>query len=244
MTIVASASPGQRYPDECYMKGVAALVSAARSARDRLSDDTWRVITSLQEELDRLHARIGVEAADHDLVQPQAIFQHAGHVAEQGPVQQADQVQEMFVVALVRRAGQQEQIPSFVPDHLGQFVVLGRGLLFLAQMMGFVEHRQIPIRAGLEFRQMAARLERVDAGDDEVLRFPHIAPPIGEVAAQDPELLQSKPVVQLLPPVLRQAGWADDQHSLGLAPGDRLANDHPRFDGLSQSDFIGHEDPP
>lgn len=32
---------------------VAALVSAARSARDRLSDDTWRVITSLQEELDR-----------------------------------------------------------------------------------------------------------------------------------------------------------------------------------------------
>ncbi len=32
LTIVATASPGQRYPDECYMKGVAALVSACRQS--------------------------------------------------------------------------------------------------------------------------------------------------------------------------------------------------------------------
>jgi hypothetical protein len=92
-------------------------------------------------------AGVGLGAPVDYLVQPVALLHHLVRPLEQGRVQELDQHPEAEVIALVRRRGEQDQVPGVVAQRLGQLVVLGLAHLAAGavrgQVMRLVEHHQV-----------------------------------------------------------------------------------------------------
>jgi hypothetical protein len=83
--------------------------------------------------------------------------------------------------------------------------------------------------------------ESVNRDDNPIVSLPHSGILVSEIAAQYVEV-QTKAPIQLSLPVADQSCRADDQDPLSLVATGELANDHPGFDGLAQTDLVGNEE--
>ena len=186
-------------------------------------------------------------APDHDAVQQSAVVGDRLGAGEQLVVQELDQRPELEGVALVRRRGEEEQVPAVVAQRLGEAVVPGgRGLLAAAgtrQMVRFVEDHEVPRGGGQQALHPAVLLEGVDGADDARVPLPGRGTVVAEIAAEHVEG-QAKAAGQLVAPVLEQPGRRHDQDPGRFAARDQLADEHPRLDGLAQPDLVREEQPP
>ena len=134
------------------------------------------------------------------------------------------------MVALMGRSREQNQVAAVALQHFGQLVVLGLRDLAAApvsgQMMGLVEHDQIPGGASCN-RFMRGRIfKRVDAGDQPVVLGECVRFPVSHVAfaAEDLEV-EVEDFVEFPVPVVDQPGRDHHQHPIQFTPAGKFPQD-------------------
>jgi len=158
-------------------------------------------------------------------------------------IQQLCQHPELEVVALVRRSRQQQQVARMVLQRLGQLVVLGLSDLAAGavggQVVGFVEHHQIPTRRIQQTLDTRRALQGVDAGDQAVVLGEGIGLAVGDVALRAEHLeVEVEDLIEFAVPVVHEPGRHHHQRSLEFATTGQFPQDERSFDGLAQPDLV------
>ncbi len=132
---------------------------------------------------------------------------------------------------------------------LGQFVISRLpdlpAVAVCRQMMGFVEHHQVPARCVQQTLDSSRTLQGVDAGDQAVVFGERVGLAVRNVAFGTEHLeVKAENLVQLSVPVMHQSGGHHHQRALEFATAGKLAQDQGSLDGLAQPDFVGNEEAP
>ena len=161
-------------------------------------------------------------------------------VAEGEIVDDADQAVEFQERVLQRRGGQEHlaERGHALLDGVGNLV---RGLVHVAEPVGFVDDHQIPACLADVRLHLPGEMVRTD-NDGVLLERIEVAGPDGVVEGpgfQDGRW-QEELVGQFLAPLLPQVGRHDDQDAT-LAFRPALVDQEPGLDGFPQPDFVGQD---
>ena len=157
-----------------------------------------------------------------------------GRGAEQPGSHQRDHLVQVLQPVLHRSGGQQQQEPRGErPDQLPGRAVRG------PQPVCLVRDHQIPPAAG----ELA--LQRVPArrGQRDQQHRPAAAAVRDPASSGDDGRRQAELALQLVAPLLDQAGRGEHERAFGQAPQPQLGQDQAGFDGLAQPDLVGQDRP-
>ena len=149
------------------------------------------------------------------------------------------------------RGREQDQGIAGTGDPLGQPMAVGdvvaRGIV--REMVDLVANDDVEADVLNFAERPLAALEVIERSDDPRLGRPGIGAEVDRLldlvdpfAVEDLEV-ETKLGVHLVPPLIGDAGWTDDQDTTTTATSDQLTQGDPGLDGLAQTDIAGVQDP-
>ena len=163
-------------------------------------------------------------------------------------VEQGHEELEVRLLAVVRRGGQQQEVPGQRREQLAEPVALGVLDLVAeigrAQLVGFVADDQVPVgllELGLGIFVPAQLVEPADGQGDfvePVSGSGRLQGVIGHDLERQVEL-----AVEFVLPLLDEVAGADDQAALKVAAGDQLADEQAGHDRLAGPRIVRQQEP-
>ena len=163
-------------------------------------------------------------------------------------VEQAHEQLEVLLLAVVRRGGEEEEVPGVGLDPLCEQAPLG--LLDLAreqlggELVGLVEDDEVPVGGVVEDElEVLVAAELVQAGDQQVAVGERVARrrALDPIAGQEREV-EVELLSQLRLPLLDERPRGDDEAAPQVAANDELADEEPGHDRLAGAGVIGQEE--
>ncbi len=165
-------------------------------------------------------------------------------------VEQREEELEVFLLAVVRRRGHEQEVPRDSGEKLSEPVSLR--VFHLAaeeggrELVRFVaDDEVVPAIGRTELPpDVLVAGEFVEPGDGEVV-FDEPVARMGRfefVVGQDFER-KVEPPVKFVLPLLREAAGTDDEAAPEVGPGDQLLDEEPRHDGLSRAGVVREQEP-
>ncbi|MNZ96722.1 hypothetical protein D3C78_1159280 [compost metagenome] len=162
-------------------------------------------------------------------------------IVETVRIQQA-QAGEVALLAELFRGGGQQQHAGNVLSQLFDDLILAAWCLFApGQVVGFIDHQQIPLGVGQLFQAQLVATDEVQRADHQLFGFKRVAAVelgLGVTAVVEQREIQVEAAHHFDQPLVLEVFRHHDQYALGAACQQLLVNDHPGFDGFTQTHLI------
>ena len=166
-------------------------------------------------------------------------------------VDQAQEVGELVLVAVVRRRRQQEQMVGLPGEPRGEFVALGRVDLGVAAdaargraggaLVGLVDDDEVPPLLPDTLAHVVL-LGVVERGDDLGVSLPGVDELLLVDGGEDDVERLAEPAEQFVLPLDRQRGRAEDQDAIDGLAELHLLDQQPRHDRLARAGVVGQQE--
>ncbi len=161
-------------------------------------------------------------------------------------VEKGEKQLKIFLLAVVRRGGHQQEMARPRPEPFGQ-PKTARLLQLVAKKMGgefvrLVEHDQIPTCGAEFFLEFLITRHLIQANDEGVDVFKRIAARGSHfhVSGKDVEL-QPELFEHFLAPLIDQTARRDDDDAPGIGPQNEFADVKTRHDRLTRAGVVGED---
>ena len=159
-------------------------------------------------------------------------------------IQQAQTGEVAFHAQLFRRSGQQQHARHTFCQLLDCLIFAARRLFAPHQVVRFIDDHQIPFGVAQMFQTLFAAAHEIQRADHQLFGLERV---VGIVLGFGITLIvkqreaQVEAAQHLDQPLMLQGFRNDDQHAFGGASKQLLMQNHPGFDGFTQTDFIGQQ---